>query len=884
MSVFNGIDFPFFMDGNPNSDILVVCDPPLSAEHKAQKPLYGHKKKLLYKYLTKNGINPLNLFYISPTPEPIPEIDQDSEARKKAFLEQYRSMFVEFIKMYNPKMIVALGNLAMYQVAGKPVKITNVRGIPNNYQIKAQSRKKNPDDPEKLVLPILSAGQVLRSPDKENLYDVDFATLRAVIENNYEKLPSDKFEGCEYSYSDDISFLLDMKPKAISVDTETTGLTWYRPDVRVLTIQASWAEGKAVASIVSPAYDKSLSFRKANQIIKQWKQLLEDPSIKKVAHNFKYDDHMLKKLGIHTKNWYADTLQLAFALDENMVTKSQAECVKRWVPSMANYSLEFDEKYPKDKMIEVPKDDMLMYACGDADTCLRLAKVQLKELVKDEKQARVFNKVQMPALRAFSKVEDQGIILDLDKVRQLKTDLEVRERELYEDIMAEIKPAVKRKHLHDLSLTRPALIRDALFSPEGANLKPVVFTKSTKKLEASKQVPSVSIKDHLPYFETIPLVKNIMEYSQISKGINTYVGSEEANTGFWKHIDKDTGKIHPNFLLWGTVTGRTSSKEPNAQNFPKRGPVAESYRKIFIPKPGYTLCEVDLSQAELRIAAWMANETNMINIYKGGGDIHISTAATVMGITVEEFLQLDKKVRKRRRYEAKAVNFGLIYGMGVRKFIEYAKTQYGIDYTFKEATLIRERFFAAYPKLLTWHSKMTDVVTKLGYVRALHGAKRNLPNVYSKDDGAAAEAIRQAINSPVQRFGSDIGLMALDKISRDCPQDLIIPVAFIHDALVVYIKNDYLVEGGSAIKYVMENIPFKDTFGITPPLPIVADVSIGDNLSEMIELGEVKEADFPSLINKYSIRSSNDYFDYKEADAEYSIKAVMPDWYTGALN
>jgi DNA polymerase I-like protein with 3'-5' exonuclease and polymerase domains/uracil-DNA glycosylase len=1136
---FDGTDYPLLMEGNPDAKILVVCDPPLHQEVKARKPLYGNKRDTFLQITRDNGFKYSDFFFITPSNKVIPIEAQDSEARKKEFLKEYKYAFDMFVNSFKPKIILALGKQSMFQITGKSHKINSIRGLAGDF---------NQDYP---ILPTLAMGQIARSPEKLPTFNVDISTLKSIVDNDFNiNYSKDRFEGTDYKYVDNIQFLIDKKPKMIAVDTETTGLEWHQSKVRVLTIQASWEEGKAVASIVSPAYDKELSFRKSRALIAQWKVLLEDPSIKKVAHNFKYDHHMLKKIGINTQGWYADTAQLAFALDENMENKSQSECIKRWVPSMSGYSDEFDKKHDKSKMILVPKEEMLMYACGDADTCLRLAKVQIKALQKDPKQAKVFTTVQMPALRAFADMEEYGIKLDTQKVRDLKVELEARERQLYDDILAEIKPAVKRKHLHDLSLTRKDFIRDALFTKEGANLKPVVFTKTTKNLAPHLRVASTSIREHLPYFEHIPLIKNIIEYSQIQKGITTYVGDEEDNTGFWKHIDKVTGKIHPNFLLWGTVTGRTScvhedtiintnngkkkiidirpgdkvlthknnwkdvkhliikpdqdmyniflgngevltcteehklltnkgewvtlrdvyfkealkrserkaeskkslreiiinnragsekrkyrsshcisypergirsrsfqkiksikifgvkkrrkesyerektselqrrmlrskrlsnsdsrwetvfrsqsnngkafkntcegfaeefsspsyrrkplkqsyrqssfsnksgsrrdtrkvqknesevrieriefsgvypvydltvaddhsyecagifnhnSKEPNAQNFPKRGPIAKAYRKIFIPRPGYTLVEVDLSQAELRIAAWMANETNMINIYKSGGDIHVSTAAAVMGITIEDFYKLDEETQKQKRYEAKAVNFGFLYGMGVDKFIEYAKTQYKVNYTRSEAKKARDRFFKAYPKLLIWHKTMINVVNKLGYVRGLHGAKRNLPSVRSRDNGAKSQAERQAINSPVQRLGSDIGLMALTRLSRDIPDNFIKPIAFIHDALVCEVKTDRLFEGCAAIKWYMESVPFKKYFGIEPPLPIVADVSVGDNLSEMVELGGMKEVKYNETVIKYGSSNHSKYFD--NSGSKYNMKSVKPTWF-----
>ena len=256
--------------------------------------------------------------------------------------------------------------------------------------------------------------------------------------------------------------------------------------------------------------------------------------------------------------------------------------------------------------------------------------------------------------------------------------------------MCKVPAEIKRKHLDDpknkkappekvLSFGREKFMLDILFTDEhGLCLEPIVFTKGTKDLPASQRVPSRSIKDHLPYFEnkgwrvtyrgvnddkptSKSWVEGVIEYQKITKMLSTYVGREhdpvkKKPTGFWQHLVKSgTSYIYPSYKLHSTVTGRTSSENPNGQNIPKRGKLAKMFRAIFVAPPGWKILEVDLSQAELRIAAWMAMEPTMLRIYREGGDIHSATAATVMRISIEEFNRLPEEVRKRKRQEAKSV-------------------------------------------------------------------------------------------------------------------------------------------------------------------------------------------------------------------------------------
>lgn len=301
-------------------------------------------------------------------------------------------------------------------------------------------------------------------------------------------------------------------------------------------------------------------------------------------------------------------------------------------------------------------------------------------------------------------------------------------------------------------------------------------------------------------------------------------------SGFWQHlIGSDI--MHPFFRLDNTVTGRSSS---NLQNIPKRDPVmAKAFRKCFKARPGNVLIECDLSQAELRIMAWAANEKNMLRIYREGGDIHKATAAGIKGCSPDEVTKMD-------RQGAKAVNFGLIYLMWWTALQATAKKSYGVNMSAAVAEASYKGFFAMYPGVAAYQKSTVEFVKKHAYVRALHGALRRLPSINSDDEGIRKECERQSVNSPIQRFGSDIGLMGLARFARDCPMDKMWPVAFIHDAAVLECKEEHAEEALSAIRFYMQSVPFQDWFDITPPIPITADASLGYNLAEMVEREDVQ--------------------------------------------
>ena len=282
-------------------------------------------------------------------------------------------------------------------------------------------------------------------------------------------------------------------------------------------------------------------------------------------------------------------------------------------------------------MLECSWEKITEYGGGDADCTFRLARVLLPIVASDDRQMACYDLVHLPATRNFGNiVEPQGLLIDKDQFavfgEELVDDIEVTQRTLLQDVPAE----VRRRHADKgLKFTRPEFVKDILFSPEGFGLTPQVWTKGTKNLPPEQREPSVSIKDHLPFFSDHPWVADYIECKRRIQMNSSFVGLEEdpkkggAPSGFYQYMvpspwvtnSRTLVEIHPSFILHRTNTGRTASADPNAQNIPKRAALAKPYRKSFVAPPGYTVVEADLSQAELRIAAIMAGERVMLGIY-----------------------------------------------------------------------------------------------------------------------------------------------------------------------------------------------------------------------------------------------------------------------------
>lgn len=790
-------------------------------------------------------------------------IDETMHTAKvwKAAVKHCRQHLLAEAEAGQAEVIIPLGAEAASQVIGRSVKITKTRGL------KSESR-----DLAQPVFPLLSPGLVVKYPQNGPIFQADMQSLARFVEAGFDEDASSAAITSEMEYVevDDLEFLIEQQPEILSFDTENTGLRWYQPgqDVRnykpnwhkgsfrfkprfqILTMQFCIEPGKAYM-LVWDHPERPIPEEKKPKLRNQLRRLLCNPDTMVIGQGNKYDNVALWMTEGIRYRISGDTLMLATLVDENSMERNLDVLTKRYVPELAGYADKFNRDVDKSRMWEVPLEDVLNYGCGDADAALRVYYALEEEVAQDEKLWAHYAHVTLPGLNAFAGMETRGLFVDQGETlaefkEVMATSVEDLRVELLGQISRKLKQDVVAKYLAKskqntaekaLSLTRKEFLKEVLFThPNGFRLTPRVFTKSTDKLkDLSLREPSTSAKDHLPYFfESCHFTEQLAEYVKDERLLGTSVIKFEENYVVG-------GKVRPVYHLHKTVTGRTSSDDPNGQNFPKRGARAKAYRKMFYAPEGWYVCENDLSQAELRIAACMSGDETMIDIYNSGGDIHRATAAIVMGVTPEEFGELPKDEQKVARQKAKAVNFGFLYGMWWRKFIGYAKTQYGVEFTEAEAQRVRKGFFAKYKRLEGWHNRMKSFAQKHRYVRSFSGRIRHLPMIDSSEEYIQQEAGRQAINSPVQEFGSSLGVMALGRMNEELDPEYIQIVGFVHDALIYYVRKEHVEWGMKTVKQYMESNPLQDWFGLRLQVPIIADVGFGENLGSVIEVGDFGE-------------------------------------------
>jgi DNA polymerase-1 len=688
------------------------------------------------------------------------------------------------------------------------------------------------------------------TPSRRPYLFQSMSMINACINNNFKQKDYTKL-GLNYEYIYDMQKLLKNKVELVSFDTETTGLYWHQDHIRVLTVQVSIDEKNGYVIPVCPIAFPNLDDLTRTKLISQLKVWLEDSNITKTAHNWSFDTLMIwKKLGIDLQGTILDTEQLLFLYDENMPSKSLAEGCRYFDPLLAGYSDEFDRTQDKSNMTKIAllePDKFLYYAAPDALATYRLCITLLNKLQKEKpKHLEMYFSYYEPAMKALvNNLVKNGVPIDQDKLKSLHKELTINLNTIEKDLIKTVHPLILQKHLNGgLKLSRDEFVRDILFSNDKRikewkadyGLKPKVFTDTG--------FASVSVGQHLPYFEDNPFIDQYKKYSVIDKLLTTYIGEtpdlgKAKTSGMFEFIGSDS-YLHSGYYLARTNTGRTSVNSPNVQALPKRGKEAKQFRECLVSRlphetEDWVFLMPDYSQAELRVVAWESMDETMIQAYKEGKDLHTITACKIAGLTEEQFNALDTNESSLLRYKAKAVNFGECFGAWWTTLQRYAKLTYNVTLSNEEAEKMYNDFFELYPSLQTWHERCKKEGHNNGYIKMLHGRIRTLPDIYSCDKFIRKEAERQAINSRVQGFASDINILALTLLCQDIKKanlSYIKPCLSIHDQLIFRVHRAKLYEVAPAVKYYMENVPLKKVWGIESPVPLVADMAWGENLAE----------------------------------------------------
>lgn len=424
-----------------------------------------------------------------------------------------------------------------------------------------------------------------------------------------------------------------------------------------------------------------------------------------------------------------------------------------------------------------------------AENISELYEILLKEL-EGAGLIKIFEEIETPLIPILDEMERNGFKINKEEIEKLdsftKKEIEKLESKIYK--LAGVKFNINSTQQISEVLFGRLKIRGRIRKTPGGKL-------STRAAELEK------------LREAHPIIALILEYRELEKLKTTYIDP------FPKLIDPKDNRLHTTFIQTGTVTGRLASKNPNLQNIPIKTELGQEFRKVFIAEKGYKLLSLDYSQLELRIVAHIAQDEKMIGYFKKGEDIHLRTAAEVFDISPE-------RVTPRMRREAKALNFGIIYGMGPQGFARSA----GIKQA--EAKKFIEKYFEEFPKVAEYMDKMRNEAHEKGIVKNLFGRRRQLIEIYSSIPEMARQAERMAINFPVQSVAADLMKMAMIKIyeyiHKNYKESEIKMLLQVHDEIVLEVKENLAKKIAEELKEIMERVYRLDA-------PLIVDIKIGDN-------------------------------------------------------
>ncbi len=577
----------------------------------------------------------------------------------------------------------------------------------------------------------------------------------------------------------------------IAVDTETDRLDKMQARLVGLSLAVEPDHGYYIP--VGHRHGRQLPWEQVREALRP---ALTNPRQGKVGHNLKFDYVILARHGLTMAPLTFDTMLAEWLCDpasRNLGLKNLA-----WVRldlQMTDIVDLIGKGRGQKGMDEVPIAQVAPYAAADVAVVLRLIPVLQAEMER-RGVAHLLRDLEMPLVPILAHMEMAGVAVDLGQLQRLEADL----RQRLAALEARIYDAVG----HPFNLNSPQQLAQVLYDELGLRPPP-----GTRKTSSGRYTTAADVLEAMRHQH--PVVAWILEHRELSKLLHTYV------VALREQIHPQTRRIHTTYNQTGAVTGRIVSQNPNLQNIPVRTPLGREVRRAFVAAEGYRWLSVDYSQIELRVVAHISGDENMIAAFRAGQDIHRATAAAIFGVPLDQ-------VTPEQRRLAKAVNFGLIYGM----------TPYGLSQAVgisqEEARAFVEAYFARFPKVKDYMERTLRQAYQQGYVETLFGRKRYFPELQNPDIhvNARRRAEREAINAPIQGTAADIlkkAMIAVDQALRqtDLGARLLLQV---HDELDLEVPAATVERAAVLVKNTMEGV-------VDLAVPLVADVKIGPNWDEL---------------------------------------------------
>ncbi len=569
-----------------------------------------------------------------------------------------------------------------------------------------------------------------------------------------------------------------VKAKVVAFDTETTSLKFFAAKLVGIAFAVTPGQAAYVPLLQNPEW-----------LEKKIRPLLEDPKIKKGGHNIKYDLLVLRHHGVNVQGVVFDTMIESYLLDATLRRHNLDLLALRYLDRpMTPISQLLGKGKNQRSMDEVPLHEVCDYACEDADMTLRLHQMFSKKLSK-EKLEKIYRELELPLLNILLDMEFEGISIDIAALKKLSALFEKKLKDLTDTIYSEAG--------EPFNIQSPKQLAEVLFDKLAIHKQMGVRLRKTKTGYSTDINLLENLRPH-------PLAEAIIEFRNLAKLKTTY-------TDTLPHlVNRKTAKIHTSFNQTVAATGRLSSSEPNLQNIPIRSDIGRKIRQAFVAgdKNSLLLC-ADYSQVELRLLAHMSEDEQLIQFFLKERDIHSETAQRIFKVSTAD---LTSTLRNR----AKAINFGILYGMGPTRLAK--ETGVSID----EAKAFIDAYFEAFPKVKEFIETMVEFARSTGYSQTLLGRKRLIPEIDSSNPRLRAEAERIAVNTPIQGSAADLIKIAMIHLNSN------LKTAAVRAKLILQVHDELLLtlpkEERDRVEPIVRNSMEK---ALTLKVPLKAEIAVG---------------------------------------------------------
>ena len=612
-------------------------------------------------------------------------------------------------------------------------------------------------------------------------FEIEPSKKESAADKNYQTIRTEK-------ELDELMGLIN-QADYVSFDTETTSLDYMFAEL--VGISIALKPNEAFYIPINHNYEDAEKQLEQDFVLEALKPFLESNEIPKIGHNLKYDRHILQNAGIDLKGTLLDTMLFSY-VNNSTITRHNLDAVSKRYLNINPTSYE-DVAGKGAKQIpfsEVSIDVASDYASEDADISLKLYEHIEPMVQKEAKLAKLYSEIEGPLIYTLGDIERNGVLIDSEKLSQQSKELEAK--------ILKLESKVQKNAGQDFNLGSPKQLQEILYEKLGL---PVI-----KKTPKGQPSTSEAVLQELSM--DFPIVHDILSYRAISKLKSTYTDKLP------KMINSNTGRVHTSYHQAVTATGRLSSSDPNLQNIPIRSEEGRRIREAFIAPEGYKILAADYSQIELRIMAHLSRDQGLMDAFAKGQDIHQATAAEIFSINIDD-------VTPNQRRSAKAINFGLIYGMsafGLSKQLQITRA---------EAQNYIEQYFERYPGVKNYMDETKFSAKQNGYVETVLGRRLYLADIESSNYQRRQYAERSAINAPMQGTAADLIKMAMtdlhSKIRNESLDAKIIMQ--VHDELVIEVNENQLDELSDLTVNIMADI-----FKLDVDLKVDAD--IGNNWDE----------------------------------------------------